>query len=75
MWVPRAVGTAAWPQASPERATSRRCLNVPRPDTPDYQTLMLPVLRLAAEGETTILKVVERIGTEFGLSRAAVRAA
>lgn len=38
------------------------------PDIPDYQTLMLPVLRLAAEGETTIPKVVERIGTEFSLS-------
>ncbi|MEE7492483.1 restriction endonuclease [Methylobacterium oryzae] len=37
------------------------------PDIPDYQTLMLPVLRLAAEGETTIPKAVERIGADFGL--------
>ncbi|GJE62804.1 hypothetical protein MPOCJGCO_4940 [Methylobacterium trifolii] len=38
------------------------------PEIPDYQTLMLPVLRLAAEGETTIPKAVECIGAEFGLS-------
>ncbi len=38
------------------------------PGIPDYQTLMLPVLSLAAEGETTIPKVVERISSDFGLT-------
>lgn len=38
------------------------------PEIPDYQTLMLPVLRLAAEGETTIPKVVERIQADFELT-------
>ncbi|WP_210246588.1 restriction endonuclease [Methylobacterium sp. WL120] len=38
------------------------------PALPDYQTLMLPVLKIAAEGETTIPKVVERIAIEFSLS-------
>ncbi|WP_342154242.1 restriction endonuclease [Methylorubrum sp. SB2] len=38
------------------------------PDIPDYQTLMLPVLRLAAVGETTIPKVVEQIAVEFALT-------
>ena len=37
-------------------------------DIPDYQTLMLPVLRIAAEGDTTIPKAVERLGLEFNLS-------
>ncbi|KUO56038.1 MAG: hypothetical protein APF80_12420 [Alphaproteobacteria bacterium BRH_c36] len=35
---------------------------------PDYQTLMLPVLRLAAEGETTIPNAVERLAVEFQLT-------
>lgn len=35
---------------------------------PDYQTLMLPVLRLAAEGEMTIPRAVERLATEFQLT-------
>lgn len=35
---------------------------------PDYQTLMLPVLRLAAEGETRVADVAERIADELGLS-------
>lgn len=34
---------------------------------PDYQTLMLPVLRLAAEGESRVVDVVDRIADEFGL--------
>lgn len=38
------------------------------PEIPDYQTLMLPVLRMAAEGETTIPKVVERVAVEFQLT-------
>jgi restriction system protein len=36
---------------------------------PDYQTLMLPVLRLAAGGETRVPDVAERIADEFGLSQ------
>lgn len=36
---------------------------------PDYQTLMLPVLRLAAEGEKRVADVEERIADEFGLSQ------
>jgi restriction system protein len=36
---------------------------------PDYQTLMLPVLRLAAEGEKRVADVVERIANEFGLTQ------
>jgi restriction system protein len=35
---------------------------------PDYQTLMLPVLRLAAEGETRVPEVAEKVAYEFGLS-------
>lgn len=35
---------------------------------PDYQTLMLPVLRLAAEGEQKVADVVDRVADEFGLS-------
>ena len=38
------------------------------PAIPDYQTLMLPVLRLAADGETTIPRVVERLAKEFSLT-------
>ncbi|GAA2864877.1 restriction system protein [Aminobacter niigataensis] len=34
---------------------------------PDYQTLMLPVLRLAAKGETRVADVAERIADELGL--------
>lgn len=37
---------------------------------PDYQTLMLPVLRLAAEGETRVADVAERIADALGLSEA-----
>ncbi|MEH0072384.1 winged helix-turn-helix domain-containing protein [Pannonibacter sp. Pt2-lr] len=35
---------------------------------PDYQTLMLPVLRLAAEGETRVGDAAGRIAGEFGLT-------
>jgi restriction system protein len=35
---------------------------------PDYQTLMLPVLRLAAKGEQRVPDVAERVADEFGLS-------
>src|SRR5271155_803402 len=35
---------------------------------PDYQTLMLPVLRLAAKGEQRVADVADRIADEFGLS-------
>lgn len=34
---------------------------------PDYQTLMLPVLRLAAEGETRVPTVAARIAEDLGL--------
>lgn len=37
---------------------------------PDYQTLMLPVLRLAAEGETRVADVAERIADDLGLAPA-----
>lgn len=37
---------------------------------PDYQSLMLPVLRLAAAGETRVAEVAERIANELGLSEA-----
>ncbi|MCM5554023.1 restriction endonuclease [Pleomorphomonas sp. NRK KF1] len=35
---------------------------------PDYQTLMLPVLRLAAEGETRVADVAKRVADELGLT-------
>jgi restriction system protein len=35
-------------------------------EIPDYQTLMLPVLRIAALGESSIPKAVEKLGVEFG---------
>src|SRR5690606_21598775 len=36
----------------------------------DYQSLMLPVLRLAAEGEKRVADVEDRIANELGLSEA-----
>lgn len=36
---------------------------------PDYQTLMLPVLRLAAEGETRVADVAERIADGLRLTQ------
>ncbi len=36
---------------------------------PDYQTLMLPVLRLAAEGETRVADVAERVADDLGLTQ------
>ena len=36
---------------------------------PDYQTLMLPVLKCAAEGETRVPDLAERIANELGLSQ------
>jgi restriction system protein len=35
---------------------------------PDYQTLMLPVLRYAAQGETRVPDVAERIADDLGLT-------
>ncbi|WHS94227.1 winged helix-turn-helix domain-containing protein [Sinorhizobium kummerowiae] len=35
---------------------------------PDYQRLMLPVLRLAAEGEKRVADVADRIADEFGMT-------
>lgn len=35
---------------------------------PDYQTLMLPVLRIAAEGETRVPVAAERIADQLGLT-------
>ena len=35
---------------------------------PDYQTLMLPVLRLAAKGEQRVADVADHVADEFGLS-------
>lgn len=37
---------------------------------PDYQTLMLPVLRLAAEGETRVSDVSDRIADDLSLTQA-----
>jgi restriction system protein len=37
---------------------------------PDYQTLMLPVLRLAAKGEQRVADVADRVADEFGLTPA-----
>ena len=37
---------------------------------PDYQSLMLPVLRLAAEGEKRVADVSDRIADDFGLTQA-----
>ncbi|GLQ39769.1 restriction endonuclease [Rhizobium albus] len=36
---------------------------------PDYQTLMLPVLRLASEGETRVADVAERIADDLRLTQ------
>ncbi|WP_404379917.1 winged helix-turn-helix domain-containing protein [Caenispirillum salinarum] len=35
---------------------------------PDYQALMLPVLKLAAEGEVRVAEAIERLSDEFGLT-------
>lgn len=35
---------------------------------PDYQTLMLPVLRIAAEGETRVATVADRVANDLGLT-------
>jgi restriction system protein len=37
---------------------------------PDYQTLMLPVLRRSAEGQRRVIHVIDQIADEFGLSAA-----
>uniref|UniRef100_UPI00227DCB87 winged helix-turn-helix domain-containing protein n=1 Tax=Escherichia coli TaxID=562 RepID=UPI00227DCB87 len=37
---------------------------------PDYQTLMLPVLRLAATGEQRVAYAAERIADDLGLTPA-----
>ncbi|WP_318866859.1 winged helix-turn-helix domain-containing protein [Sinorhizobium meliloti] len=37
---------------------------------PDYQTLMLPVLRFAADGETRVADAAERIADDLGLTQA-----
>lgn len=37
---------------------------------PDYQSLMLPVLRLAAEGETRVPDAAEKLADELGLTAA-----
>lgn len=37
---------------------------------PDYQSLMLPVLRLAADGETRVPDVAEKLADQLGLSSA-----
>ena len=37
---------------------------------PDYQTLMLPVLRFATAGETRVADVAERIADNLGLTQA-----
>lgn len=37
-------------------------------DIPDYQTLMLPVLRLAAEHELSVPQAVQRLAIEFNLT-------
>jgi restriction system protein len=44
---------------------------VPADTVPDYQSLMLPVLRAAAAGEQRIGAVVQSLGEELGLSEAA----
>lgn len=36
---------------------------------PDYQSLMLPVLRVAGEGEISAREAVERLADEYGLSQ------
>lgn len=38
------------------------------PSIPDYQTLLLPVVRLAADGETTIPRALQRLVVEFQLT-------
>lgn len=35
---------------------------------PDYQTLMLPVLRAAGDGEITTREVIDRLAVEYGLT-------
>jgi restriction system protein len=44
---------------------------VPADTVPDYQSLMLPVLRAAAAGEQRISTVVQSLGEELGLSEVA----
>jgi len=39
-------------------------------DIPDFQSLMLPVLRASSAGEVHIRDVVDRLGAEFALSDA-----
>ena len=40
------------------------------PDLPDYRQLMLPLLRIAAGGETTLRQAVERLSAELGIGPA-----
>src|SRR5262245_18311465 len=39
-------------------------------EIPDYQTLMLPLLRLAAEGDTPVRKAIAQLAEQFKLTRA-----
>src|SRR5258708_1039510 len=38
------------------------------PDIPDYQSLMLPLLRLCADGAITLRAAVQVLGAQFALS-------
>lgn len=38
------------------------------PDIPDYQSLMLPLLRLSANGSISLQSAVQRLGEQFGLT-------
>lgn len=51
--------------------TTKALQKLPMPmPIPDYQTLMLPVLRLTALGETSAPEMAEAIADEFGLTEA-----
>jgi restriction system protein len=40
-----------------------------QPDLPDYQTMMLPLLRIATRGDTTLPQATRRLAAEFALTR------
>ena len=61
-------GNVRLSSSSPPDSLSRALKKGNELAIPDYQTLMLPVLRIAAEGETRVPEVAEKVAYEFGLS-------
>ena len=65
MWDLRAILS---PGKRAEKPRNHAVLEIRGFLSPDYQTLMLPLLRIAAKGESTIPRAVEILGKDFHLT-------